>query len=1455
MAHETYLELNRHFYVVPREFKYSEDISDRLAWGISAPLRWSDLEKEYRVVVLAEAGAGKTIEIQQATKRIKGLNKQAFFIRLEYLIDNIEDAFDTNDTGTFDEFEAWLSSEEEAWIFLDSVDESRLGDPRDFEKAIRKISRKLGSAGQRAHIYVTSRISEWRPQSDLAIINSQLPYRTPNKEKPNEESHHGLSFEEDLIKSVDLEGMNDSDNSETGAKIIALAPLDSHQIRAFVEQSDVPDTDRFFHEIERQDVTGYLSRPQDLAELIDFWKDNQRIGSRYELLRTDVEKKLKEDDPNRSVMKPLNLGKTLEGARRIAAAVTFQKLSRIKVPDRHNEAEGVDAATVLDDWQPTEISALLERPIFDQAIYGTVRFHHRSLREFLTADWLLELVREGKSRREIEGVLFRIQYGLEVVIPTARPLLPWLALTDQPIRDRLLRIAPEILFEGGDPSRLPKDLRVQILMEICTRIDTEEAYRSALDYGAIRRFATPDLDDVVLSLLEKYRGTQELHTLLLGLVWHARLPSCRDIAAKIAGDPKANKYSRVAAIRALSAVGTDQQIASLIESFAREIPVASRRVISELIDSFAPVHLEIKTLIELLSKIPDPQEHGYSGIEQRLLELVARLDENHLLGLLGGLRHLFNNPPFVERRQLELSQKYSWLLNFAVKAAERLVSLKSQFALNEDCLAIISFSSLAGNWLNNSRTETELRELVPTWTELNRALFWYDVADARRLLDKKKGEALTDWWQVRIFRDYWRFEDPDFEYVATQIVEQPMFDDKMIALTLAFQIYKENGRIRRRREQLQELVSGNNRLSERLSELLHPQKMSETEAKWKAQEAGYKKRQREREGKKHERYVGWKDWLLKNTKVLRDISIAPEGKVWTAQDYLLQRMRKFAPERNRWTYSNWRDLESDYGADVAAAFRDGLVSYWRAYKPKLRSEGIEKPNSVPHAVVLGLCGLEIESEETKDWPKGLSDEEAKLAIRYALWEMNGFPKWLRKLNANFPNVVCDIFIREISWECQELEGESEPHYLLSDLTWHGDNLDNNVAPKLLKLLEANFPKHIGTLEKCLTVLLRNECIEDSSLSALAQLQLKKELPNDQKAIWCAVFVSVDPAMGIDVLRKALSQISNEPNRQEFCMQFAVHLLGDRRQSMGARENYKSVEHLKDLFFILHKHIRLEDDIDRSGKGVYSPGLRDGAQNARNTVFNILKEIPGKETYLALREIADKYPDKGSRAWMNRHAVDRAVLDADLPEWSPEDIRDFARDAETKPSTHRQLFDLAVSRLYDLKNDLENGDTSVANLLKKADGETELRNYIGGWLRDRAKEKYSIPQEDELADAKRPDLRFLGHEFDGPVPTEFKIADRWTGSALLERLENQLCNDYLRDVRSRMGIFLLMHDGTKQHWEHPDTKIRMTFSALRHALQEQARNVIADRADIEAVAVIGIDLTKRSTPKRKQLDRA
>mgnify|MGYP001579523301 FL=1 len=129
------------------------------------------------------------------------------------------------------------------------------------------------------------------------------------------------------------------------------------------------------------------------------------------------------------------------------------------------------------------------------------------------------------------------------------------------------------------------------------------------------------------------------------------------------------------------------------------------------------------------------------------------------------------------------------------------------------------------------------------------------------------------------------------------------------------------------------------------------------------------------------------------------------------------------------------------------------------------------------------------------------------------------------------------------------------------------------------------------------------------------------------------------------------------------------------------------------------------------------------------------------------------------------------------------------------------------------------------------------------MRDHAAGHYVVPQEEQLADDKRPDYRFQNSLSYAPVPVELKLSQNWSGSGHFERLENQLCGDYLRDVSSSCGIFLLVNHGGQATWESP-SKGRVGFNDLVTALQEHWLTIASRFPNVEDIKVIGIDLTKR-----------
>lgn len=226
------------------------------------------------------------------------------------------------------------------------------------------------------------------------------------------------------------------------------------------------------------------------------------------------------------------------------------------------------------------------------------------------------------------------------------------------------------------------------------------------------------------------------------------------------------------------------------------------------------------------------------------------------------------------------------------------------------------------------------------------------------------------------------------------------------------------------------------------------------------------------------------------------------------------------------------------------------------------------------------------------------------------------------------------------------------------------------------------------------------------------------------------------------------------------------------------------------------------------------------------------------------EMECAHPVVMSRPWMGFLAKAKATLDADFEPWTPGQVKEFNDARIATPANHRELWYFGVERLEDLKHNLENGDESIASILQGTDQETEFRKFIGGWLRDRAGGRYSIPPEEELADAKRPDLRFRGAQFDAPVPVELKVADNWTGPHLFERMEVQLGGDYLRDARSSRGVFLLVFVGVKKNWDLPGGGRVESFEELLAALRQHWAGIASQYPNVEDLAVEGIDLTRR-----------
>lgn len=272
MQIETYIPLERQFSLVPKNQEDAESDEILSHWGTTVFNTWDDLDSEYRSVILAEAGSGKTEELRQRASDLDSQGRPSFFIRIEDIETDFCSAFEV---GNEIKFQSWLQSTDEAWFFLDSVDEARLDNPRDLEKALRRFTKGIAKGAHRAHIYLSSRPYAWRSNQDRKLMDEILYLASPQNDADNEEGQQS--------------------KPQSALTIYIMRPLDEEKIRCFCLARQTNDIDGLLREIERTNLWSLAQRPFDLEGVISKWDNDKSLGGRMELLSHNIEKRLRDD--------------------------------------------------------------------------------------------------------------------------------------------------------------------------------------------------------------------------------------------------------------------------------------------------------------------------------------------------------------------------------------------------------------------------------------------------------------------------------------------------------------------------------------------------------------------------------------------------------------------------------------------------------------------------------------------------------------------------------------------------------------------------------------------------------------------------------------------------------------------------------------------------------------------------------------------------------------------------------------------------------------------------------------------------------------------------------------------------------------------------------------------------------------------------------------------------------
>ena len=324
-----YIDLNRTFLDFDEDSDVEGAAFKSYIAGLTGGTDWQTLLQSRYVVVLGEPGSGKTWELEAQPQKLRKDGLYAFFMRIDVLAAGIfEAAIDAHDSELF---RKWLTSQQEATFFLDSVDEAKLKSPKAFQDALNVFVKGVGSAVERSRVVVSCRYYEWRANTDRQefMRHFSIPVATSNKRRINRPK---------------------ANETPPLLSIVQLAPLDAERIKALAIHRNAPDIAGFMAAISIHNLWDFAGRPKDVENLVTYWQEHRRFGTRTEMIEYDINHKLKESS-DREKPDSLTIGMSLQGAQCLAAAVIFCSRFNFIVPD-----DSIDPTLAADTLKQHQIS-------------------------------------------------------------------------------------------------------------------------------------------------------------------------------------------------------------------------------------------------------------------------------------------------------------------------------------------------------------------------------------------------------------------------------------------------------------------------------------------------------------------------------------------------------------------------------------------------------------------------------------------------------------------------------------------------------------------------------------------------------------------------------------------------------------------------------------------------------------------------------------------------------------------------------------------------------------------------------------------------------------------------------------------------------------------------------------------------------------------------------------------
>jgi hypothetical protein len=1039
--------------------------------------------------------------------------------------------------------------------------------------------------------------------------------------------------------------------------------------------------------------------------------------------------------------------------------------------------------------------------------------------------------------------------GDKVVRPSMRPVAAWLSIWQQGIFAEVKEREPEILLNHGDPQSLRLPQRAEVLRAYVDRYGKGGWRGLHVPTLQVHRFASPELSPCVKSMWAAGIENSEVRDLIFELIGAGKLADCADIAHDVVVNARASHTERIDALDALIALG-DGRLIQIAASIETDVALWPADIARSAILRLFPKHLAVRQLCTVLHRAKEP-EHTIGGLSSELPQLIgeakftpAALDELRvgLTALVAeGAEWQANKSPQTRTKRPDL---VSSLIATCIRQFGERIGTPDLFRSS-----VLALRFTEGEHSHEQPSEDLRSLLADTSSEDREAAFWADDAFLQAL------HPIKDAWG-RVFQLSHRggvrlTPEKDRTWVLRRLADKnnSVLEREMMLWAAIIEVRQPGDEVMKVLKELKPYVADcpslitliENRVKETASG-------SEEVRRFEKESAKEKRRNASRDAKARASWIEFWQKIASNPDAVFDDTRA-DNTAWN----LWQAMER-SGSNSRASGWNRRFIERQFGSDVADRLRVTLQRMWRKYTPTLRSERpADEKNRFLVKWQLGLAAIYAEAEDPC-WATKLTEDEARLAARYAPIELNGFPSWLDALVSAHPQAVDAVLGEELSLSLREPMDDSNSAISLQNVRYASPRVAALFIPRIKAWLDetrsarpSNDASVEGRLSQAVDVLMQsNDQNTREMLQEVAAKELSQGLESACTKVWMPVLMQLNPEAGVAALEAGLNTI--QPSERGVGVKWFSTLFGQdhRGTTVNLRRAEFSPHLLLRLVRLAYHHVRPADDAQH--EGVHSLDDRDYAEQGRNMVLNALLATTGTKGWVAKFEMAQDPLFASFKDRVIAIARERAAEEVDGTAFSDREFVSLDTYGEAPPSTSDAMFTVMRDRLDDI-DDLLLQDTSPRETWATITDERLMRREIARELRNHANHIYTVDQEAATAEEKETDIRLRAAASAQQATIELKIGEKPRSAAdLRAAIKDQLLTKYMaaEDCRSGCLVVTIASDKT---WRQPDTKKPLDFDGLIAMLNEEATRLSLELGGSVRLMAKGLDLRPRLPRER------